>query len=484
MISGAKLSIVTNDIVYKLRMQILTKLLKASYEDVEKIEDGKILAALNNDTEMLSTFANVIIRGATDFLTLVTCCIYLSIINVYALLFSLLVIIIIASIYYLAGRSANKVFEGVRDIQNRFFKFINALVGGHKELNINEKKREEFLFDVEKTCDEYRKKRYEATLKFLNVNVGGELLFTLAIASVVFVMPLIVKGIQSSNLRSYVFILLYLTGPVNGILRAIPTLLQIRISWNRINQLIKIVSAYENNRNQSLDLSQLKDISMKLNNIEYEYTTQDNSHFKIGPINFEFNTGEIIFITGGNGSGKSTLAKIMTGLYTQSRGHILVNEQKITPNDLGQYFSTIFSDFYIFEKLYGIDHEKKSEDIEKYLNILQISDKLTIENGVFSTTKLSSGQRKRLALLISYLEDKPFCLFDEWAADQDPEFRKFFYMELLPELKNRGKCVIAITHDDSYFHTADKIIKMEYGKIIHEALLSDRLESAVSAEGK
>jgi len=108
------------------------------------------------------------------------------------------------------------------------------------------------------------------------------------------------------------------------------------------------------------------------------------------------------------------------------------------------------------------------EEIQKLLKMLQIEDKLEIKEGVFSTIKLSTGQKKRLALMISYIEDKEICLFDEWAADQDPEFRKLFYTKLLPELKERGKCIIAITHDDRYFHLADKVLKMELGNIVNE----------------
>jgi len=70
-----------------------------------------------------------------------------------------------------------------------------------------------------------------------------------------------------------------------------------------------------------------------------------------------------------------------------------------------------------------------------------------------------------LALLVSLVEDKELYLFDEWAADQDPEFRDVFYNKLLPELKSRGKLVIVISHDDRYFHKADQIVKLEQGAV-------------------
>ncbi|MFD1905689.1 ATP-binding cassette domain-containing protein [Paenibacillus rhizoplanae] len=73
-----------------------------------------------------------------------------------------------------------------------------------------------------------------------------------------------------------------------------------------------------------------------------------------------------------------------------------------------------------------MDYEGKQDEIDRYLKMLDLDGKVSIDNGRFSTLKLSGGQRKRLALLICYLEDRPIYLFDEWAADQDPEFRKFF----------------------------------------------------------
>jgi putative pyoverdin transport system ATP-binding/permease protein len=125
----------------------------------------------------------------------------------------------------------------------------------------------------------------------------------------------------------------------------------------------------------------------------------------------------------------------------------------------------VFSDYYLFDKLYGVDTQAHSEEISLHLHELQLQGKLEIDHGAFSSLKLSSGQKKRLALLVSYLEDRPICLFDEWAAEQDPEFKEYFYTVLLPRLKLQGKCVIVITHDDRYFHIADRIMVMESGQL-------------------
>ncbi len=294
--------------------------------------------------------------------------------------------------------------------------------------------------------------------------VIGELLFTLAIGSVVFIFPFILKNLDTSSLTSYVFILLYMTGPVHGILNAIPNAIQVRISLRRINNMIDEISVSVEDKNNVIENVE-EELLLELKDVEYEYANTEGHSFKVGPINLEFRTGEISFITGGNGSGKSTLAKLLTGLYMPTQGEITLND-KISQKLLNESYSTVFSDFYLFEKLYGLKYKENESEIQKHLEELQLSDKVQIEEGKFSTINLSTGQRKRLALLVTYLEDRPIYLFDEWAADQDPEFRLFFYDTLLPKLKADKKCVIAITHDDRYFNLADKVIKMEFGKIL------------------
>ncbi|MCX8130379.1 MAG: cyclic peptide export ABC transporter [Clostridia bacterium] len=457
---------ITNNMVFEKRIELISKVLKADYSKLEAVGDGKLHACLNNDTEMISGFANVVITGVTSFVTFICCFIYLGIISFYGLLLSILVIVITGGMYFAIGRSANKIWEHTRSIQNVFFKFINDLTSGFKELYLHDARRRDFKSDMEESCTSYRDKRIQGDMKFANVFVLGELMFTLVIGAVVFIFPVVFDNIYKTTLSSYVFVLLYMTGPFHGILNLIPNILQIRISWNRINEVIGEISLFEVDRQKII--SEIPDrnvLSVELCGVKYSYKGSDDREFTVGPIDYRFCPGEVVFVAGGNGSGKSTLSKLITGLYTPDEGKILVNGKEIESRELGQYFSVVFSDFYLFDKLYGIDHKHVDSDIQKYLEILQLDKKVRIENGEFSTIKLSTGQKKRLALLISYLDDRPYYLFDEWAADQDPEFRKFFYQKLLPDMKDRGKCIIAITHDDLYFDTADKFIKMESGKI-------------------
>lgn len=460
-----KLISITSEVVYDKRIQIINKLMQAPYDKFEVIEDGNIHAALNNDTETVSSVVNTVVGGLTGIITLVTCFIYLATINLPGMIISILVIGIACAVFLFASKKADRMFEKNRDIQNTFFKYINDMVKGFKELYINQRKGNEFTSDIKKSCEDYRDTRVLAEYEYVGVSILGEIMYIAVIGIVVFIFPLIFPNLQSSELQNYVLVYLYMGGIVNQLIFLVPTITRILVSWRRINKFIKDISCIESLEKKAESKVQSSPIDIQVKDVVFQYKNDNGERFSVGPINYNFKSGEIIFISGGNGSGKSTLAKLITGLYTPDEGEISINGEKADSETLGSYFSAIFSDYYLFDKLYGIDYKSKTEEIQKYLKLLRIDDKVHVKDGFLSSIRLSTGQRKRLALLVSYLEERPAYLFDEWAADQDPEFRKFFYKVLLPELKARGKTIIAITHDDRYFDDADKHIKMEMGKI-------------------
>lgn len=459
-----KMAIITNQMIYKKRMDIVDNLLKSPFFKYEKIEEGNIQATLNNDTQQIADAPHLIIGSISGFSTVLFCFIYLGIINFYGFLVSIAVIAIAAGCFFVVGQAANKLWERTRDIQNTFFGFIESLANGFKELTLNKNRRTDFREDLNSCCEETRDKGTEAEVMFANVVVLGELLFTIVIGIVGFVFPILFPEIPQETLLTFVFVFLYMNGPINGLLNNVPRALQLQIAWKRINNFLQDVK--QNNEDIQKELSTIpsESVELTLKNITFTYKTEEET-FTVGPFNHEFKSGEITFVTGGNGSGKTTLAKLITGLYEPEEGTISVNGANVNYSDLNNCYSSVFSDYHLFKKLYGINHLDKNDDITRILKDLQIDNKVTIEDGVFSSVDLSTGQKKRLALLVSYLDDKPIFLFDEWAADQDPEFRKYFYYDILPGLKAMGKCIIAITHDDHYFDTADKVIKLEMGKI-------------------
>ena len=211
---------------------------------------------------------------------------------------------------------------------------------------------------------------------------------------------------------------------------------------------------------------------IRLHEVAFRYASEDGSEFfSVGPLTLTLPPGRIVFIVGGNGSGKSTFAKILTGLYPPSSGTISVGDRIVQDSDRDDYrqrFAAVFADFHLFETLLGIEDTNVDSAAAELLERLQLSHKVSVTGGAFSTLDLSTGQRKRLALLTAYLEDRPFYLFDEWAADQDPTFKHIFYFNILLDLRSRGKTVFVITHDDRYFHVADRIIKLDFGNVVSD----------------
>lgn len=454
----------TQSIIYDLRINIFKKLFATSYQNFEKLDSGQVLATINNDTARIGQAANLLVAFITSVVTVVCVFIYLGTISLVATLMSLLVIFAIAVLYYIVVRKATRFMEEARDTQNVFMSKIEGLIKGFKELSMHFKKKVEYKKEVEKVSGEFRDKSVLGAKNFINSFLIGESLFIVVLGTISFGFPIIFPSIRPAVLVSFIIVLLYILGPINAILRVVPQIVEINIARKRIEKLIKEIPARQKNRSDRELFNRVDNI--KAENVVFKYEEgTENKRFEVGPINLEVEAGEILFLIGGNGSGKTTLAKLITGLYAPMEGSIKINGKELKGGDIGEYISVIFSDFHLFERLYDVDCNNKEKEIEEYLKLLGLEEKVEIRDGCFSTTDLSTGQKKRLALLRCYLEDRPIYLFDELAADQDPQFRKIFYRSLLPKMKEKGKIVIAITHDDHYFDVADKILKMDMGQI-------------------
>jgi putative ATP-binding cassette transporter len=464
-----KLTKITFDIVYDLRMKLLEKIFYTSYQRFEKIDRGRVFSTLNDDTGQIGTSANIFVGFLTNIITVLGCFLFLFTVAFWATLVTIGVIIAIAIVYFIVSQKAEVYLEEARTTRDVYMGLLNGLIDGFKELSIHWNKKKEYRDDVEKTTNEFRNKSVIALVKFINAFMVGESLLVAILGAVGFAIPVMFPEIQAFTLMSFIMVLLYLIGPITGILNTIPQMMQIRVSWNRVKGFMKDIPA-------NLDPEDLDKLETNLESVErieakgviFKYESEeDEEGFVVGPVDFEAKKGEVVFIIGGNGSGKTTLAKLLTGLYVPDSGSITVDGKEVNSHQLGEYFSTVFSGYHLFEKLYNIDisDEEKRKEGDEYLKTLHLDGKVNFTADSLTTIELSGGQRKRLALLQCYLEDCPIYLFDEVAADQDPEFRKFFYRELLVRMKEKGKIVLAITHDDHYFDVADKVIKMDMGKI-------------------
>jgi putative pyoverdin transport system ATP-binding/permease protein len=466
-------------LVFDLRVQLLEKIFSTAYQKFEKIDRGRIYTALNDDVSTLGQATNLLVTLITSFITATGALLYLSSLAFWATALTFFLIISLSAIYYAVSRSTIIYFEEARDEQNVFMRLINGMIDGFKEISLHKRTKIGFKEDVVISAGAYTMKITRAGIRFVNAFLVGESLLVILLGVVSFGIRKIFPDIAFYTVVSFVIMLLYLIGPIKGILASMPAIVQLKVAWRRIHQFINEIPASQklNSHFQSVE-TRIK--SIKARGITYQYESEDGKHtFEVGPIDFEAFHGEVIFIIGGNGSGKTTFAKLLTGLYEPDRGEIMINENVLQGEQLSEHFSVVFNPAHLFEKVYSIDLRDRSDEIKKLLQMIELEEKVDIVNNNYSTINLSGGQRKRLALLQCYLEDSPIYLFDEWAADQDPEYRNFFYRTLIPEMKSLGKIVIAITHDDHYFDVADRVMKMDQGKLKSDVGIPYR-RSAVS----
>ncbi|HET6244055.1 MAG: cyclic peptide export ABC transporter [Bacteroidetes bacterium] len=452
----------TQNIILKTRLSILEAIRNTDYIHFQQIGKEKVFTSLTQDTEKISNAAASIVYATTYLVTVLFCLSYLAYVSLIGFALTLGIISLGIIIYSVRQNKIHAALTEARDLQNQLFKNIDELLSGFKEVKMSKEKNDDlFKNHIESTGIKTKHLASKAIISYLDNSITGQFFFFVLIGFILFYFPALTGN--NEVVISYIFIILYMLGPIEGLMAVVPAITQADIALDRIAEL-KQKTEYFKKSEMVLDNTFTDFKSLSFNNISFSYPEKKAEKFSVGPVDLNINKGEIVFIVGGNGSGKTTFFKLLTGLYKPDSGSLQVNnEQVVSSEKYRDLFSAIYSDFYLFEKFYGMKNINETK-VNEYLELMQLSDKVKFENGRFSKTDLSTGQRKRLAMILSLLEDKPILVLDEWAADQDPKFRQFFYQDLLPRLKNQGKTIIAITHDDKYFSVADNIYKMEYGK--------------------
>jgi putative ATP-binding cassette transporter len=453
-----------------LRRDLVRKILAVPLRQLEEIGAPRLMVALTEDVMSITEAMRSIPTFIVNFAILLGGAVYLGWLSP-RILFAIFVLIALGAVVYrLLVHSGFAFLKAAREAEDKLFRHFRALTEGIKELKLHRERRDVFLTEgVDSATAAYEHFNIAAETRFIIAQNWSQLLFFTLIGLILFLVPRM-EHVSMHLMTSYVVATLYLMGPLSGILLVFSVFGRASVSLQKIEQL-------------GLALGQTSDHSpaahhdqppgfrrLELTGISHAYHRErEDNTFTLGPVNLAFQPGEIVFLVGGNGSGKSTLAKIITGLYPPELGEIRVDGKLVDDHNRDNYrqlFSAVFSDFYLFDAFIGLNGTTLDAQAGAYLTRLHLDHKVKIQNGVLSTTDLSQGQRKRLALLTAYLEDRPFYLFDEWASDQDPLFKEVFYTQLLPELKAKHKAILVISHDDRYFHLADRIVKLDYGRIV------------------
>jgi len=448
--------------IYSLQFDVINCIRKINLQSFEKIGQTKIFSILNSEIKAISDSSNLMLQTILGGIR--TIMIYILVCIIYWPAFVLMIIITIIGsfIYSFNHLIIIDFYERLNKNEKQLFDNIEHLIKGFKELKINDKKSDDFYIKsiVNKT-NILKQLRYQFNNYYINNYIIAYSFWNLLIFGMILSAPFLKIPVYIVSIT----IGLVMIMPINQI---IDNYSHFHIAYMSLKQIIEFEDLI---RELNVENIEYKDqaifndyYNIEYKNICFEYTQNKEGLFFVGPIDLNLKKGDIIFIAGGNGSGKSTLIKMITGLYNIS-GDFYFNGKKADIRSYRELFSVIFTDSHLFETLYGIKNidEKK---ISSLLKEFHLDDKVKLVNNKFNTINLSTGQRKRLSLIISILEDKPIYILDEWAADQDPQFRKYFYEVILTDLKNQGKTVIAVTHDEKYYNIADQVLIMDYGKII------------------
>jgi putative ATP-binding cassette transporter len=456
--------------LFELRMELCRRVLAAPLRKLEELGTHRLMASLVEDANAVSAtllhLPNIFVNGAI----IAGCLVYLAWLS--PPLFLAMVGFMVGAVitYWLPTTRTFGLLVRSRQAQDAQYQSFQSLLGGLKELKLNGLRRAAFTRSVlEPSLRELRHLSTVSSNIFSATASWGVFLHVLGVGLLLFAAPHY-GGMSWGLVVGYTLVVLYMQQPVEALMGLLPLLGRGTVAVRKMEQLGQQLA--EAGADTGLAGTEPRTFqSLELAGVTHTYHKEnDDRPFTLGPLDLRLEPAELVFLVGGNGSGKTTLAKLLTGLYTPEAGEVRLDGAPVTGarrEHYRQLFSVVFSDFHLFESLLGVDgaDPRVVREVEHSLARLQLDRKVRIQDGVLSTTALSQGQRKRLALLAAYLEDRPIYVFDEWAADQDPVFKDVFYRELLPELKRRGKTVVVISHDDRYFPLADRILRLESGRL-------------------
>lgn len=492
----------------ELQVQLSRRILRAALRRLEELGIHRLLVALTDDIRSASDGLLILPMAVVNVAVVVAGLGYLALLSWHMLLVLVAFAVAGLSLYSLALIIGRRRQRRERDKEDDVYGHFHSVTQGTKELKMSRPRKRDFFSGLHATAAEFRDLRIAAMRVFLVAASWAILLFFAVIGLVVFWGPTL-GNVDPTTMAGYVIILIFILGPLQMLASSVPAVSKANVALEKIESLgLSLAAAAEESAPASestvsqghvapegrqghaeppagLDNKKPTWRHLELDGATHTYRrAETESDFTLGPLSLELRPGELVFLIGGNGCGKTTLAKLLLGLYPPQQGEIRLDGEVIGDHNREAYrqlFSVVFSDGYLFEELLGLASPELDEQARQMLVKLRLQHKVRVQKGRFSTVDLSQGQRKRLALLTACLEDSPIFLFDEWAADQDPEFREVFYHQLLPELKAQGKTIVVISHDDAYYGVGDRLIRLDSGRVVDAQPIEPRQPEAVNA---
>ena len=460
-------------IIHKLRVRLLDHVRHSELLPLDDIGRAQIVAAITKETATLTQAVNMLAFAGQGVVLVFFVAIYIAYLSPLAFALAAIILVVAGVIFHAKSRRLTEETREANEWDNRLFDRLMDLLDGFKEVRLNALRSEhlfEDIAEVSRTAANIKIRSQSESYKQL---VFSQSSMYLLLASIVFVVP-VFSATKGGSITQVTTALMFVVGVCMGIVQTIPILLAANSAADNIDRLEARLRAIAATADPDVTELPKRFEKIEMRDVVFSYVDKaSEAIFRVGPMNFTLHAGDLVFITGGNGSGKSTFLKLLAGLYEPDSGELLLDDVPIDDGNRNAYralIAAIFVDYHLFRRLYGISDPDPAE-VRRLLTQFRLLDKTRLTEGEFSNLDLSGGQRKRIALIVSLLEARPILLLDEWTADQDPDFRRKFYDELLPALKEAGETVVVITHDDRYLdelHLASRRLRMDEGRFVGE----------------
>lgn len=457
----------------RLKLRIMNKLRFSELRYIEEQGGMSAYTPLTDGANLISQGLGMLVSAAQSALILIFAALYLGFLSPQTLIAIIIILAVLMPLVIGRRETIRDNLASASDQDARFFEGFTGILRGFKELKLNRPENDDLFAHIRKNADNSHELKVAVNAYQARNTILFYGIYFLVLMAAVFVVPTIYAE-SSETIHKVTATVLFMMTPIWPIATAIPVLARVE---NVVTRLYELEATIDRARDKTENDTPAEPVTsfntIELAEVEFQYKDAEGQPlFSAGPFNLNISQGELVFIVGGNGSGKSTLLKLMTGLYRPQHGKILLDGLPVGASGYARYrtlFTSVFTDFHLFRKVQGVPGLTASQ-VDEWIDELKLSGKTHYTEQGFTNLELSTGQKKRLAIIAAILKQRPVCILDEPAADQDPPFRRYFYQELLPKLRDEGRTIVVVSHDDQYFHLADRVIHVRDGQLVERAV--------------